>query len=67
MIYIRRKKNKSCVPANLTDPVSNTRLCYFLSVKMQNKKVKHQPLTNYLYFHKITRLTLFFSGEKKEK
>ena len=26
--------------------------CYFLSVKMQNKNVKHQPSTKYLYFHK---------------
>ena len=29
--------------------------------------VKHQPLTKYLHFHKITGLTLFFSGEKIEK
>ena len=34
---------------------------------MQNKKVKHQPSTEYLYFHKITGLTPFFSGEKIEK
>ena len=27
--------------------------CYFLSVKMQNKKVKHRPSTQYPYFHKI--------------
>ena len=36
----------------------------FLSVKMQNKKVNHRPSTKYLYFHKITGPTLFFSGEK---
>ena len=39
----------------------------FLSVKMQNKKVKHRPLTKYLHFHKITGRILFFSGEKIEK
>ena len=45
--------------------------CYFLSVKMQNKKVKHCPSTKYLFFffccfffHKIKDPTLFFSGEK---
>ena len=41
--------------------------CYFLSVKMQNKKVKHRPSTKYWYFHTITGLTLFFSGEKNRK
>ena len=50
-----------------TDPVSNTLLCYFLSVKMQNKKLKHRPSTKYLYFHKITGPTLFFSGENRNK
>ena len=35
--------------------------------KMQNKKAKHRPSTKYLYFHKITGPTLFFSGEKIEK
>ena len=64
-ICIRRKKN--CVSTNPTDLVSNARLCYFLSVKMQNKKVKHRPLTKHLYFHKITGPTLFFSGEKNRK
>ena len=39
----------------------------FLSIKMQNKTVKHQPSTKYLYFHKITGPTVFFSGEKIEK
>ena len=34
---------------------------------MQNKKVKHQPSAKYLYFHKITGPTLFFSGERIEK
>ena len=33
---------------------------------MENKKVKHRPSTKYLYFHKITGPTLFFSGEKTE-
>ena len=44
---------------------------YFLKIKMQNKKkkkkkkrVKHRSSTTYLYFHKITGPTLFFSGEK---
>ena len=41
--------------------------CYFLSVKMQNKKVKQGPSTKYLYSHKITGLTLFFYGEKIKK
>ena len=56
----------SYVSTNPTDPVSKTRLCYFLSIKMQNKKEKHRPSTKYLYFHKITGPTLFFSGEKIE-
>ena len=60
-------KKNSCVSTNSTNPISNSPLCYFLSVKMQNKKVKHQPSTKYLYFHKITGSTLFFSGEKIEK
>ena len=34
---IRRNDKNSCVSANLTGPVSNTRPCFFLSVKMQNK------------------------------
>ena len=34
---------------------------------MQNKKVKHRPSTKYLYFHKITGPTLFFSGEEEKK
>ena len=34
---------------------------------MQNKKVKHRPLTKYLHFHKITGPTLFVSGENKRK
>ena len=33
---------------------------------MQNKKVKHRPSTKYLYFHKITDPTQFFSGDKKK-
>ena len=41
--------------------------CYFLSVKMQNKKVKHIPSTKYPYFHKITGPTVCFSAEKLEK
>ena len=34
---------------------------------MQNKKVKHQPSAKYLYFHKITDPTLFFSMRKNRK
>ena len=34
----------SCVSTNPTDPVSNTRLLFFLSVKMQNKKSKAPTL-----------------------
>ena len=65
-IYLFMRKKHSCVSTNQTDPVFNARLCYFLSVKMQNKKkVKHRPSTKYLYFHTITGPTLFFSGEKK--
>ena len=61
-----RRKKINRVSANPTDPVSNTRRCYFLSVKMQNKKAKHQSSTKYLYFHKITGQALFlFFGEKK--
>ena len=50
-----------------------TRLCFkhpillcFIS-KNANKKVNHRPSTKYLYFHKITGLSLFFSGEKKNR
>ena len=57
-------RNKRCVSTNPTDPVSNARL---LSVKMQNKQVKHRPSTKYSYFHNITGPTLFFSGEIIEK
>ena len=60
-------KENSCVSAYPTDPVSNTRLCYFLSVKIQKEKVKHRPSTKYPYFHKITGPTLFCSGENIEK
>ena len=48
-----------------TDPVSNSAI--FLSVKMQNKKIKHRLSKQYLYFHKITDPTLFFSGEENRK
>ena len=41
----RKKENKhSCVSASPADPVSNIRLCYFLSVKMQNKRSKAPTL-----------------------
>ena len=39
----------------------------FLSVKMKNKNIKHRPSTKYLYFHKTTGPTLFFSEEKNRK
>ena len=43
-----RRKN-SCVYANPTIPVSNTRLCYFFyQQKCKIKKVKHRPSTKYL-------------------
>ena len=60
-------QKNSCVSANLTDPVSNTWLCYFLSVKTQNKKVKHWPTTKYLYFHKIKSLTPVLFRRKNRK
>ena len=66
ILMVRRKQNR-CVSTNPTDPVSNTRLCFFLSVKMQNKKVKHRPSTKYPYFRKIAGSTLFFSGERERE
>ena len=65
----KKKKKNSCVSANPTGPASNTRLCYFLLVKMQNKKVKHQPSTKYLYFHKnyTSDPVLFWRKQQKKK
>ena len=66
MKLVRRKKY--CVSANPTDPVSNTRLCYFFyQLKCKITEVKHRFSTKYLYFHKITGPTLFFSRVKIEK
>ena len=62
--HIKHKRH-SCVSANPTDPVSNTRLL-FLSVKMQNEKVKHRPSAKYLYFYEITGPILIFL-EKNRK
>ena len=61
LVFVIHPFMPSCVSAN---PVSNTRFCYFLSVKMQNKKIKHRPSTKYLYFHKVTGPTLFWRKKK---
>ena len=62
---LRRKKKIAVFPLTLLT-LFHTLLCYFLSVKVQNKKVKHRPSTKYLYFYKITGPILFFSGEKQK-
>ena len=59
---------KRIVVFPLTRPTMFQTPDYFLSVKMQNIKVKHRPSTKYLFFfHKITGPTLFFFWRKNRK
>ena len=60
---------KRIVVFPLTRPTMFQTPDYFLSVKMQNIKVKHRPSTKYLFFFfvKLQARPCFFSGEKIEK